>query len=246
VDRQSERRPLLERGRIAPAEAYEVWERCCGEKFRYDYLLGATATDEERLRTRRTVGKVLWYQGKPRFAAKITGPGRIRYLASIFDDARFVHIVRDGRAVVESLMRVGFWKDTHRLRTPAWSGGLDEDQLERWREEGASPVRLAAMQWCTVLETTRAEARELAPSSYTEVRYEDFVHDPHGVVGRMLEFSDLPPDPRPHAFIDDPRLRVRNLNEGWRERLGRDDIAALEAETSGTMREFGYLDEARA
>jgi omega-hydroxy-beta-dihydromenaquinone-9 sulfotransferase len=240
VDRQSERRPLLERGRFAPAEAYEVWERCCGRRFRYDFLLGEKATEEERRRTTRMVQKVLRYQGKPRFAAKLTGPGRIAYLTSVFGDARFVHVVRDGRAVVESLMRVGFWKDTDRMREPAWAGGLSEADLARWRQGGGSPVALAAMQWRAVLETTRAEAREHAPDRYAEVRYEDFVRDPHDVVDRLLAFCELRPDPRPHAFIDDPRLRIRDLNEGWRERLVAEDVAALEAETESTLHEFGY------
>ena len=73
---------------------------------------------------RATVAGVLRYHGKARFAAKLTGPARISYVSSIFPEARFVHVVRDGRAVVQSLMKVEFWGARDRMTRPAWENGL--------------------------------------------------------------------------------------------------------------------------
>jgi len=171
VARHGETSSPLERVRVAPAEAYSIWERCCGEKFLYDFMLGTTATDRERHCVRTTVAKVLRYQGKPRFTSKITGPPRIEYLSSIFPDAIFVHVIRDGRAVVESLLRVPFWRDSYRFREPAWRGGLTDDDLAAWRRDGASPLALAGMQWEAVLRITRREARQFVPERYAEVHY---------------------------------------------------------------------------
>ncbi len=239
VDRHGERRSRIGKLRIAPDEAYAVWERCCGERFRYDYLLGARASAAERSCARDIVAKVMRYQGKPRFAAKITGPARIGYLSSIFDDARFVHIVRDGRAVVDSLMRVPFWKDSHRMREPAWSGGLSDDALGEWRARGESAPELAAMQWRAVLETAREEAAAIEPERYTEVRYEDFVSDPHDVLDQITEFCDLPRKRGPHAFIDE-RVEIRNLNDRWREGPNAAEIERLSALLEEPLREHGY------
>ena len=118
----------IERFRVGPSEAYPVWERYCGERFVYDFMLGVKATPEERERVRRLVGKLLRYQGKLRFATKITGPARIGYLASIFPDAQFVWLVRDGRDFVTSALQRG-WFDTSRP-------GFHSDALERTRLRG--------------------------------------------------------------------------------------------------------------
>lgn len=239
VVRHGDQRSRLDRLRISPDEAYRVWERCCGEKFRYDYLLGVEAKGEERRCVHETVSKVMRYQGKPRFAAKITGPARVGYLSSIFDDARFIHIVRDGRAVVGSLMRVPFWRDSKRMQEPAWRGGLDQGELASWSERGASAPELAAMQWGRVLETARVEAASIAPGRYTEVHYEDFVADPHASLDRIVDFCDLPRDRRPHAFIEE-RVEIRNMNDRWRDQLTGAEIEGIEALLAKRLLEHGY------
>lgn len=239
VARHSEKRSLIERARITPSEAYEVWARCCGDKFAADYLMGAAATESERRCVVKAVSQVMRYQGKPRFAAKVTGPGRIAYLTSIFEDARFIHVIRDGRAVVESLMRVPFWKDTYRLHEPAWSGGPDDGRLERLRREDPSPQALAAVQWQTVIESIRAEAAGLPPGRYAEIRYEDFVRDPHPLLDQIVNFCDLPPDPRPRAFLDD-RLVLRDMNYRWSERLTPPEVERLNDLLEEPLRDLGY------
>jgi hypothetical protein len=128
-----------------PTESYAVWESCCGSKFLYDYLVGQSATDVERYKTRRMIAKVMSYQGKKRFAAKLTGPARIEYLNSIFPDAIFIHVVRDGRAVVNSLMKAGFWKKRGGYDRPWWQNGLTKEDFEIYNQYSKSPIALAAI-----------------------------------------------------------------------------------------------------
>lgn len=239
INRSDERRSPAEKLRVGPAEAYGVWERCCGEKFLFDYLLGVEATDAERRRARRTVAKVLRYAGRSRFATKITGPARIGYLTSIFPDARFVHIVRDGRAVVHSLLSVHFWKGSWREREPAWRGGLDQQRIREWREAGGTPAGLAAIQWAAVVESAREEAKRFAPERYAELRYEDFVSDPHAALDRLTEFCELPPNRDPHEFLDQ-RIGLRDMNYRWREELSEDEAAMFESLIGSTLPRFGY------
>ncbi len=181
-------------------------------------------------------------QGKKRFTAKLTGPARIGYLSEIFPDAEFVHVVRDSRAVVESLMRVPFWRQRDRHHTPAWEGGLRQEDLDCWHELGDSPVALAAVQWRAVVERAREEAADTAPDRYVEVRYEDFVADPHRLLDEMYGFCGLSPERTPHEFVDE-RLGVRDMRAGWRERLSAEDVAAIDAATGETMRALGYAAE---
>jgi len=101
-----------------PSEAYNIWEIFLGKKFRNDYLFGKVATEEERKNVIEYFKKVLKYQGKKRLFVKLTGPPRIQFLTSIFPDAYFIHIIRDPRAVVNSLLKVKFWREGGGLERP--------------------------------------------------------------------------------------------------------------------------------
>ena len=239
INRSDQRRSWTEKLRVGPAESYGVWQHCCGEKFLFDFLLDVESTEAERRCIRRMVAKALRYEGKERFATKITGPARIRYLASIFDDALFVHVVRDGRAVVQSLMKVHFWKGTWRERQPAWRNGLLERHLARWREFERSPLALAAIQWSVVVEGARDEAARFAPDRYAELRYEDFVADPHRVLDEITAFCGLDRSAKVHEFVD-ARIEVRDMNFRWAERFDAGEIEMLNELMGDSLASFGY------
>jgi len=234
------RHPILERLREGPSEAYRFWRHHCGEKFLYDYLLGVRASESERRGVRRAIAKVLRYQGKKRFAAKLTGPSRIGYLESLFEDALFVHIVRDGRAVVNSLLNVDFWRDTFRRTQPAWKGGLSEADLEKWRSiYKSSPAALAALQWRRVMETTREESAHLGAERYLELRYEDFLAAPRETLAQLTAFAGLEPAQEIDDYLE-TRVRLKNMNYQFRERFSPEELAMLEEVMGEELESRGY------
>jgi hypothetical protein len=239
VARVGESRSLVDRLKIAPTEHYGLWRQCCGQKFPRTFLLGVQATEREKRLLNSKVAKTLRLQGKERFAAKLTGPARIGYLSSVFSDALFVHIVRDPRAVVDSLMRVALWRDTFKYREPAWSGGLTDADIEDWHAADDSPVALAAIEWRAVLERAREEAASLEPDRYVETRYEDFVADPHAFLESVFAFCRLPAASEPHSFVEH-RLELKDLTQGWRDRLAPEDVRTIESLTYPAMRDAGY------
>jgi hypothetical protein len=230
---------LLDNLRVGPSEANLLWRDLCGQRFLEDFLLGETATREQRQRVRSTVIKVMRYHGKPRFATKLTGPARIEFLTSIFDDALFVHVVRDGRAVVSSLMNVDFWRDTWRFREPAWANGLTDADLRRWDEHGRSPLALAALEWCAVVRRAREEAELLTPERYTEVRYEDFLADPHGVLDRIADFCQLHRSPAGHEFLE-RHVRLHDVHNAWREGFSSGELKMLGELMDESLADFDY------
>jgi omega-hydroxy-beta-dihydromenaquinone-9 sulfotransferase len=242
VERSDQSRSLLNYLRVGPSEAYFAWRRYSGSKFLDDFLIDTRASPAERERLHAAISRILRYQGKPRFAAKVTGPPRIGYLTSVFGDARFIHVIRDVRAVVQSLMRVPFWKETERLVQPAWRNGLTPDELELWARFGRSPVALAALEWRAVIRTARREASQLAPERYREVRYEDFVSDPHAVLDRLISFCNLRQCAAPHEYLD-LRFELQNMNRQWRDHFGAADIEVFEEVTSDLLVELGYEEE---
>lgn len=243
IERSDQRRSWLEKLRIGPAEAYETWDHLVGDKLRASWLIGERADDAERERVHAYVADVLRWCGKPRFAAKLTGPPRIEYLASLFPDASFVHVMRDGRAVATSLLRVGFWRDGPRMEEPAWRGGPPEAYLALWRELDRSPLALAALQWRFAIETARREAAALEPGRYQELRYEAFLDDPAATLADLLRRCELPPCSRVERFLG-ARFEVRDRNASARARLSPQDKEILERTIGPTLRELGYAVEA--
>ena len=101
---------------------------------------------------------------KPRWGDKTPGYlTRMRAIARAVPEARFVHVVRDGRDVALS------------LSAAAW--GPDE-------------VGDAARLWERRIRTARRQARRL-PARYTEVRFEELVEDPESVLRRVAGFAAL-------------------------------------------------------
>ena len=107
-------------------------------------------------------------EGKPRWGDKTPGYSRrIRLISRVLEEARFVHVIRDGRDVAVSLAGV--------------SWGPDE-------------VGEAARLWQERILDARGQAGELEPGRYMEIRYEELVADPGPQLRPVARFLDLPWD----------------------------------------------------
>src|SRR6266511_863131 len=84
-------------------------------------------------------------------------------LAMAFPRARFVNLIRDGRAVAYSLSRVDWWEDG----VVWWYGQTPR----RWREEGRDPWELCALHWVRELAAVDAWLRALAPEARARIEH---------------------------------------------------------------------------
>ncbi|MCG6870643.1 MAG: sulfotransferase [Gammaproteobacteria bacterium] len=221
-----------------PEEAYDFWSRYCDADFLRDYLLGVDASPETAAVIADLFARTSAYQGKPCMANKVTGPGRIQYLSSIFPQARFVHVIRNGRDVVRSLMKVGFWKEGGGFEHPWWNNGLPEDLLKAWEESDRDPEVLAAIQWVTIVRSIQSDASRLAEGRYFEFRYEEFIEDPHREIGKLFTALNLKYSRRAHGYID------ATMSSGRSNRTRAPDgsriNAMLDEILSSLLNELGY------
>lgn len=152
-------------------------------------------------------------------------------LGSFFPHARFIHILRDGRAVVESLLR------------QRWAG-LDGKPLPYTQN-----TTLAARYWRETVQTIRRQAAT-TPGRFLEVRYEDLVDNPRREMERVLAFVGEPWDDvvlNPSATLSSRESSTqavakglqKSKEESWRK-LSASQLAEIEAEAGGLLRELGY------
>ncbi|VAX13624.1 hypothetical protein MNBD_GAMMA24-925 [hydrothermal vent metagenome] len=224
-----------------PDEAYCFWDHYTGREFSREYLTDTVVDTQTRERVRSAVEAILRWQGRRRFAAKLTGPPRIAFLDSIFPDAQFVHVVRDGRAVVHSLLKVGFWRRKGGFDGPFWCGGISESELLAWHASGRDPGVLAALQWQHIVSTARSESRELPQDRYREIKYEEFIDSPHHVLSNLYNYCTLSDADAGHDFLDHGGVGLKNMNTKFHNEVAEDSARQIAAALQPMLAELGYV-----
>lgn len=154
---------------------------------------------------------------------------RIRRMASLFPESRFVHVIRDGRDVALSFFDVEFGPDT---------------------------VEGAALRWKRYVSRGRHAGRELGAGRYLEVRYEDLLDEPEEVVGSLCRFLSLSYDEAMLRYFersDEIVGRIRQSQyhtrlslpptkglRNWRTHMAARDVARFEALAGGLLSDLGY------
>jgi hypothetical protein len=131
---------------------------------------------------------------------------QVPYLHTLFPDARFVVLIRDGRAVVSSL--INGWRDTSGMfpgRIMPVPVAIDGYAGERWKflappgwesyATGHLLEEVCAFQWVSSMERLLAARAEIDPERWVEVRYEAFTADPVSETTRLLRALRVPDDP---------------------------------------------------
>jgi hypothetical protein len=168
-------------------------------------------------------------RGKPRWGDKT--PGYVTHLPqlrALFPDAKFVHVVRDGRAVAVSLGE---------------------------RPWGPASAIAGAFWWRTKAGRGRRDGLALPSDRYLEVRHEDLLADPAAELARVcaflgeeyspamleyrdrVELADEPDDPAGTRHLrKEPTPGLRDWTAGRSPR----EVDAIDSVCAPLLREFGY------
>jgi len=158
-------------------------------------------------------------------------------LGRFYPQARFVHVIRDGRAVGASLLKQD-WRD----------------MITGKPIEYCSDPELAGKYWAVVVEEIRSQAASV-PGRYLEVRYEDLVSRPRETMARVLAFLDEPWDERVLSHQDSnlelpstessseevaKAIHTRSVSR-WKTELSPGDRAKIESWATPMLKELGYV-----
>ena len=159
-------------------------------------------------------GSLLREQGKSRLLDKTPFMTLwIQLVNEVFPEARHFHIIRDGKAVVHSILyKLRFSskeKDQRFCKEELFYGprppGLMNPMLQ-------SAAKRHAQQWILLVEQGKKNAKLLGRRCF-ELRYEDLVNDPRATLKEVFNHAQLPYD---RKFIDDnyPE-KLENRNYKW-------------------------------
>jgi len=222
---------------IYPVEAYPFWERYCpGFTEPCRDLRQEDVTPGSKKAVRKVMAQILTRK-RQRLLIKITGWPRIGFLKEIFPDAKFIHVYRDGRAVVNSLLNVFFWSGWRGPANWRW-GELTPAQREKWERYDRSFVALAAIEW-EILMTAHQEAGARIPADdLMEIRYEDLCQSPLEWTRQAIEFAGLEWSPGFAATVRN--FSLKNTNYKWQEELTEVQQKVLNECLSDTLKKYNY------
>jgi hypothetical protein len=132
-------------------------------------------------------------QGTETFLHKFTGWPRAGFIRGIFPSARFIHVVRDGRAVANSWLQMPWWRGFEGPDHWQW-GPLPPHLAAEWEASGRSFVVLAGLLWQLLVDAFDSVRPTIELANWLEVRYEDVAANPRQTFASMLAFCGLPWD----------------------------------------------------
>jgi len=151
----------------------------------------------------------------------------IPLLSRLWPEAKFVHLVRDGREVALSYADVPF---------------------------GPSTVAKAAALWKERVVLGMEQGRALGPKRYTELRYELLLAHPQEEIESLCSFLDLDFDPAMLDYSEHARSEVLDRaklynphvtksitkTRSWDEQMPPSQVEVFEAVAGDTLQELGY------
>lgn len=232
--------PLLGRyvqHEVNPSESYRFWEyHAHGFSQPCRDLLASDLTVATKRNVRRALGAIPT-PTRDRLLIKITGWPRLGFLREAMPDAKFIHIVRDGRAVVNSMLNVDWWDG---WEGPShWRyGELTPAQQAEWEHYDRSFVALAGIQWKILMDAMERAKRGVDADKFYEVTYEALCDEPVSIFREIVEFCELPWTPGFEQTIR--RKQWRNNNTKWQRDLTPPQQAVLNTVLGEHLERYGY------
>lgn len=219
------------------SEAAQVLDLSYYDPAGNDYQDPENATPFETKRLQALFGIFTTLHNKKRFVNKHPQNSlRGTFLDVIFPDSYYIHVIRDGRAVVHSNHNRAT-RDRFRSLFPFgnfpkpinWRNYLQEDLISQF-----------AYQWRDVVLTIQEFEKQLSTSNrFITIKYEDLCADPHGVLRQVDEFCGLAPDGRLPSRIP---FKLEAQNHKWQQDFDTQTIEKVETIINDLMKSLGYME----
>lgn len=132
----------------------------------------------------------------------------------VFPEAKYIHLLRDGRDVARSCIGMG------------WAGSTYYG-IDIWREAEESWNKLKPM---------------LDPSQYMEIQYEEFLENVEGGLENICQFAGVEYSPKmlDYANTSTYSLPDKSLSYQWKKKYSKRELALVEMKAKDLLLSRGY------
>jgi hypothetical protein len=189
----------------------------------YSYMTENNYSEEMAAYFRKKILTVQNLWGCPRFVEKtLLNCFRVRLLNSIFPDAKFIHIIRDGRAVAFSVLnKIEIAGDSN----PLFYVGFKDILGDRYQSD-RSELFNYGLAWSEFVRKAR-EVSAVAQGRYYEMRYENLVREPYNELRKIVDFCELDL----YNKFEEKIPPTQNRNEKWKQKASKEQRMDLEEST---------------
>jgi hypothetical protein len=148
------------------------------------------------------------------------------HLIQLYPSCRFIHIVRDGRDVVSSMMQRKFWPI---------APGHDSPELNSFK--GPMTFEGATRFWVAALEIASRLERRTPKENYLKIRLEDLASEPRAILETVMEFlgEDFEEQLLKQSF-------ARAHSGRWKRDLTTEQVREFNKIAGPTMEREGYTE----
>lgn len=179
-------------------------------------------TPEEIEKTRNAIDQICQFGNTDVFLSKYTDFPRIKMLKEIFPDAKFIHIVRDGRAVANSYtqkIKSGDFNTSKEIEN--WISAWPEKWQKDFEDLNRNPIAFTLIQWKFFVSQIRAELTEIPREDFIEIKYSHLTENMYKVVTQLLDFCGIQMDTNTRYFLK--RKPSNDMNFKWKDRLSEEE-----------------------
>jgi len=213
-----------------PVEGESVYQACGGGGLDG---LDRPLDDQVARALQRRLGAICAAAGQPVLVSKRTANNRrVRQLLQAFPDARFVCMLRDGRAVARSLVRVRWWSD-HSL---FWCGRTPRELVA----EGQDELALAARNWVEEMAVMEEGLRLIAPARLLLLNYDELLAQPRASLQALHDFMQTGRELPPAYWDFVASLALQPTAADWLQRLPGEERERIDAIQQATLERWGF------
>ena len=173
----------------------------------------------------------------------------IPFLTEAFPDAKFIHIIRDGRDVALSLTRKPWYNNELNGSIMREPGGYLCGSTPRFWVEPERDREFATTDnihrciwlWRRYIEAATEGMNSLSPGQGFELRYEDLVTNPEREATRLLDFMGIDAEDSRTTFKAYLINNARQDSVGkWQSSLTSENIDSIKLEASNWLEQYNY------
>ena len=221
---------------------YDIWTENATQRKGRLYLDSTICTSSQNKKLHRLFYRQMFMQGKPRLVEKYPiNNFRLNFLDSVFPDALFVHIVRNGLEVARSIDNM--------CKTHKFDGARDYkwNQIVSYAKEKAKYKNLPEMcqtdydrgllEWQLNVETALEFFGCTSSDKFLQVTYEDLVEYPVQTMNGILDFIGVSHNEKVENFV---KKNIRRRTK--RIPLSYNNISPKIRQITGDLlQQLGYL-----
>ena len=173
----------------------------------------------------------------------------IPFLANTFPQAKFIHIIRDGRDSAISLSEKPWHRSDNSISIRDPDGYLCGPGARFWVEpdrveefEATTDLHRCIWIWRLYVQAVLNAKSNLCPQSYHELKYEDLVKNPSHEANKIADFLDIDNPNSRSIFHDQITSNIRANSIGrWKTFFSENKKDLFDLEANNLMQQLGYL-----